>query len=111
MGLGRLQGAIVDNLAERSHLNTGQLEELKGTNSNLNGSEFDELLIGDYRVSLHQLNVAKAKAYGVAPFNVKGLDVNRGTWEILDQEFCNENRGSPCELRGKIYRCRFFESF
>ena len=50
MALGRLQGATVDNLAERSHLNTGQLEELKGTDSDLNGSEFDELLPEEYRV-------------------------------------------------------------
>ncbi|QXD33432.1 GspE/PulE family protein [Candidatus Pelagisphaera phototrophica] len=111
MALGRLQGAIVDNLAERSHLNTGQLEELKGTDSDLNGSEFDELLLGDYRVSLHQLNVAKAKAYGVAPFNVKGLDVNRGTWEILDQEFCNENGVVPVSCVGKYIVVAFSNPF
>ena len=111
MALGRLQGAIVDNLAERSHLNTGQLEELKGTDSNLNGSEFDELLLGDYSVSLHQLNVAKAKAYGVAPFNVKGLDVNRGTWEILDQEFCNENGVVPVSCVGKYIVVAFSNPF
>lgn len=111
MALGRLQGAIVDNLAERSHLNTGQLEELKGTDSDLNGSEFDELLLGDYRVSLHQLNVAKAKAYRVAPFNVKGLDVNRGTWEILDQEFCNENGVVPVSCVGKYIVVAFSNPF
>ena len=111
MALGRLQGAIVDNLAERSHLNTGQLEALKGTDSDLNGSEFDELLLGEYRVSLHQLNVAKAKAYGVAPFNVKGLDVNRGTWEILDQEFCNENGVVPVSCVGKYIVVAFSNPF
>ncbi len=111
MALGRLQGAIVDNLAERSHLNTGQLEALKGTDSDLNGSEFDELLLGEYRVSLHQLNVAKAKAYGVAPFNVKGLDVNRGTWEILDQEFCNEYGVVPVSCVGKYIVVAFSNPF
>ena len=111
MALGRLQGAILDNLAERSHLNTGQLEELKGIDSDLNGSEFDELLLGEYRVSLHQLNVAKAKAYGVAPFNVKGLDVNRGTWEILDQEFCNENGVVPVSCVGKYIVVAFSNPF
>ena len=111
MALGRLQGAIVDNLAERSYLNTGQLEALKATDSDLNGNEFDELLLGEYRLSLHQLNVAKAKAYGVAPFNVKRLDVNRGTWEILDQEFCNENGVVPVSCVGKYIVVAFSNPF
>lgn len=111
MALGRLQGSIVDNLADRSYLNSGQLEELKALDSDLNGNEFDELLLGEYRVSLHQLNVAKAKAYGVAPFNVKRLDLNRGTWEILDQEFCSENGVVPVSCVGDYIVVAFSNPF
>ena len=62
MPLGRLQGAIVDNLSWRSFLDEDQLTKLKSTESELNGRAFDELLLGEYKISLHQLNVAKASA-------------------------------------------------
>ena len=95
MPLGRLQGAIVDNLSRRSFLDQEQSETLKSTDEAFNGSAFDELLLGEYRISLHQLNVAKANAYGVTPINVKRLDINPGTWEVLDQEFCEEHGVVP----------------
>tara|TARA_B110000459_G_C16426978_1_gene410057 strand:- start:20 stop:229 length:210 start_codon:yes stop_codon:yes gene_type:complete len=66
MALGRLQAAIVDNLSDLSYLDGTQVEELRSVEAELNGSAFDEVLLGDYHISMHQLNVAKAKAYGVA---------------------------------------------
>lgn len=111
MPLGRLQGAIVDNLSRRSFLDQEQTESLKATDAELNGSAFDELLLGDYRVSLHQLNVAKANAYGVPPFNVKLLDINKGTWEILDQEFCEEHGVVPVSCVGGYISVAFSNPF
>lgn len=111
MALGRLQGAIVENLAGRSYLNEEQVGELKSVEAELNGNDFDELLLGEYRISLHQLNVAKAKAYGVAPFNVKRLSINKGTWEILDQDFCIDNGVVPVSSVGKYIVVAFSNPF
>ncbi len=100
MALGRLQASIVNNLADYSYLAADQVEEIEESEGDYNGSEFDELLLGEYRVSHHQLNLAKAKAYGVSPFNVKRLDVNKGTWELLEQSFCEKNRVVPVSVVG-----------
>lgn len=111
MALGRLQAAIVDNLSNFSYLDEEQVGELRGVNGGYSGSAFDDLLLGEYRISLHQLNVAKAKAYGVAPFNVKRLAINKGTWEILDQEFCEEHGVVPVSVVGKFITVAFSNPF
>ena len=111
MPLGRLQGAIVDNLSWRSFLDEDQLTKLKSTESELNGRAFDELLLGEYKISLHQLNVAKANAYGVPPFNVKSLEINVGTWEILDQAFCEQHGVVPVSCVGNYIVVAFSNPF
>ncbi|MEM9158390.1 MAG: GspE/PulE family protein, partial [Verrucomicrobiota bacterium] len=65
----------------------------------------------DYRISSHQLNIAKAKAYGVAPFNVKQLSVNKGTWEVLDQDFCAQNQVLPVSVVGNYIVVAFANPF
>ncbi len=92
-------------------MNTEQVDGLKSHDSELNGNEFDELLLGEFRVSLHQLNIAKAKAYGVAPFNVKRLAINKGTWEILDHDFCSENGVLPVSCVGRYIVVAFSNPF
>ena len=111
MPLGRLQGAIVDNLSWRSFLDEDQSTKLKSTESELNGRAFDELLLGEYKISLHQLNVAKANAYGVPPFNVKSLEINVGTWEILDQAFCEQHGVVPVSCVGNYIVVAFSNPF
>ena len=100
MALGRLQAAIVDNLSNYTYLDSEQVEAIKASEGEYNGSAFDELLLGEYQITNHQLNLAKAKAYGVAPFNVKRLDINKGTWEVLEQEFCEKNGVVPVSVVG-----------
>ncbi|MGY8693483.1 MAG: GspE/PulE family protein [Verrucomicrobiia bacterium] len=111
MALGRLQAAIVDNLSDLSYLNDSQVEDLRSQEAELNGSAFDEVLLGDNHISLHQLNIAKAKAYGVAPFNVKSLAINKGTWKILDQEFCEKNGVLPISVVGHFITVAFSNPF
>src|SRR5690606_6508469 len=79
-----------------------QAEELKSRKDELNGSAFDDLLLGELRISSHQLNVAKAKTYGVCPINVKRVAINKGTWEVLDQDFCTSNHVVPVSCFGKF---------
>ncbi len=95
MALGRLQAGIVDHLSSLGYLDADQTSEIKQREAELNGSSFDELLLTEYRVSDHQLNLAKAKTYGVAPINVRRVEINKGTWEVLDQEFCGKNHVVP----------------
>lgn len=100
MALGRLQAGIVDHLHELKYLDSDQSDVLKAREEELNGSAFDDLLVVDYRISQHQLNVAKAKTYGVTPINVKNVSINKGTWELLDQEFCEKNQVVPVSVYG-----------
>lgn len=111
MALGRLQAAIVDNLSELSCLEQEQVGELRAIDAGYSGNAFDEMLLGDYRISLHQLNIAKAKAYGVSPFNVKRLAINKGTWEILEQEFCEKHGVVPVSVVGKFITVAFSNPF
>ncbi len=111
MALGRLQSAIVDHLKSLSYLDDTQGEELVAIDGELNGNEFDELLLGDYQITLHQLNVAKASAYDVAPFNIKRLAINKGTWEILEQEFCEKHGVVPVSNVGNYIVVAFSNPF
>lgn len=102
MALGRLQSGIVDHLLELKYIDSDQADTIKSHNEELNGNAFDDLLLVDHSVSSHQLNVAKAKAYGVNPINIKHLSINKGTWELLDQEFCAANYVVPVSTYGKF---------
>ncbi len=101
MALGRLQAGIVDHLHELKYLDADQSTILKSREEELTGNAFDDLLLVDYRISPHQLNVAKAKTYGVTPINVKNVSINKGTWELLDQEFCEKNQVVPVSVFGR----------
>ncbi|MBK1875396.1 GspE/PulE family protein [Pelagicoccus mobilis] len=101
MALGRLQSGIVDHLHELKYLDAEQADSVKSHPDELNGNAFDDLLLVDYRISSHQLNVAKAKTYGVSPINVKNVAINKGTWELLDQEFCEKNQVVPVSTYGR----------
>ncbi len=101
MALGRLQAGIVDHLHELKYLDADQSSVLKSREEELTGNAFDDLLLVDYRISPHQLNVAKAKTYGVTPINVKNVSINKGTWELLDQEFCEKNQVVPVSVFGR----------
>jgi len=111
MALGRLQTAVVENLSEQGYLTEEVKQEVLTTESDLNGAAFDDLLQIDHKVSSHQLNVAKAKAYGVAPINVKRVKIDKGTWEYLDQEFCAKNIVLPVSSIGDFIVVAFANPF
>ncbi len=47
----------------------------------------------------------------MAPINVKRLAINKGTWEILDQEFCNEHSVVPVSCVGNYIVVAFSNPF
>lgn len=102
MALGRLQSGIIDNLLEGKYLDDDQANEIKSNGAELNGNAFDDVLLVDHRITPHQLNVAKAKTYGVSPINVKCVSINKGTWELLDQDFCAAHSVVPVTMFGKF---------
>ena len=102
MALGRLQSGIVEHLQQLSYLDNDQVEDIRNYEGELNGKAFDELLLGDYRISTHQLNVAKAKTYGVSPLNVKRVIVNDASWEFLEKEFCERHGVVPVSVVGRF---------
>jgi len=111
MPLGRLQISIVDRLGEFGYLDEDKRAELKGLDRDFSGVSFDELLASDYGVTSHQLNLAKAKAYGVAPFNVRRLAISPQTWESLDQSFCEQNQIVPVCSAGNYIVVAFANPF
>jgi len=111
MALGRLQTAVVENLFKDGYLGREDADGVISTDSDLNGEAFDDLLEVEHKITSHQLNVAKAKAYGVAPINVKRVKIDQGTWEFLDQEFCAKNVVLPVSVIGNYIVVAFANPF
>ena len=107
MGLGRLQKTIVDNLELLEYISKESASELLETETDYNGAEFDGMLAESHSVSLHQLNLAKSRAYGVPPFNVRSLMVTDETFELVDREFCVKNLVIPVSSVGHLFVVAF----
>ncbi|MCH6255535.1 Flp pilus assembly complex ATPase component TadA [Puniceicoccaceae bacterium K14] len=111
MGLGRLQKSIVNHLDNLSYLDKDKAEELLTLETDYNGVAFDELLSLEYNVSSHQLNMAKAKAFGVPPFNIRSYSVTQETFEYVDQEFCSNHLVVPVSVVGDYIVVAFANPF
>jgi type IV pilus assembly protein PilB len=77
----------------------------------LTGDELDKLLIADYQLTAFQIFVARAKAVGIAPFNVARWRVTPQTFERIPQEFCQENLVIPVGQVGETLLVAFANPF
>jgi type IV pilus assembly protein PilB len=111
MAIGRLQSAIVENLVGLSALTPENQAAIVATPKELTGDALDQLLQEEYRVDAHQLLVAKARAFGMSPFNVARLRVHKGTFEHLDLEFCQQNVVLPVSFLGDFVMVAFANPF
>jgi len=111
MPLGRLQASIVENLVKLGRLTTEQFEELVNRDGEITGDALEKLLLDDYRVEAQHLLVAKARAFGVNPFNVARLKVHKGTFAEIDQEFCERNLVLPVGKVGDYVIVAFANPF
>ncbi|MDB4384494.1 GspE/PulE family protein [Opitutaceae bacterium] len=61
----------------------------------MTGSQLDKLLVEDHGVTPFQLQVAKGKAFKLAPFNVARFQIHPGTFERVPEDFCKQNQVIP----------------
>ena len=81
MPLGRLQSSIVENLVALGKLTAAQQTEIVNTPKELTGDALEQLLRDEYQIQSQHLLVAKARAFGMSPFNIARAKVTKGTFE------------------------------
>ncbi len=95
MPLGKIQTQIVNKLEEMGRITAEQKMELAARPEDISGGALDKILQDELKVSSLQLLTAKAKALGLAPFNVSRYRTSPKTFELLTQDFCKENHVLP----------------
>ncbi|MFA6962378.1 MAG: ATPase, T2SS/T4P/T4SS family [Opitutaceae bacterium] len=111
MPLGKIQTQIVGKLVDMGRLTDEQCETLVNHPADLNGDALDKLLTEEYRVTPFQIFVARAKAVGMAPFNVARWRVSAQTFERIPQEFCQEHLVLPVGQVGETLLVAFANPF
>jgi len=111
MPLGKIQTQIVSRLLEMGRLTEEQRETLIRHPDDLNGDALDKLLIEDYKLTPFQIFVARARAVGMAPFNVARWRINPQTYERIPQEFCQEHLVLPVGQVGETLLVAFSNPF
>jgi len=111
MPLGKIQTQIVSRLLEMGRLTEEQRDALIHHPDDLNGDALDKLLIEDYKLTPFQIFVARARAVGMAPFNVARWRVNPQTYERIPQEFCQEHLVLPVGQVGETLLVAFSNPF
>lgn len=100
MALARIQASILKNLLQLGHLSRENYQVIVDTEEELSGEAVEKLLREEYRVGEFQLLVAKGRACGLAPVNVKRCIVNEHTFAKLEKDFCRENKVLPLGYAG-----------
>src|SRR5947199_7332802 len=95
MPLGKIQLQIVSKLVEMGRLDVEQRTALAAHSDDLSGDALDKLLQEQYKVTMLQCLVAKARALNLSPYNVAHYKVSPKTFERIPQDFCQENLVLP----------------
>jgi len=95
MALGKIQTKIVDALVDDARLTAEQRSSIATHPEDLTGDQLDKFLQEDFGVTEFQLQIAKGRAFKLAPFNVARFSVHAGTFERLEREFCENNNVLP----------------
>ncbi len=101
MPLGKVQQQILVKLVEMSRLSPEQAEAILATPGELTGDALDKLLQSDYRITDFQLLVSRARAHGLAPYNVQRFQVGPSTFERIPEDFCRQNLVLPVGIVGE----------
>ncbi|TVP78508.1 MAG: type II/IV secretion system protein [Puniceicoccaceae bacterium] len=100
MALARIQTAILENLLQAGHLGNSQFEAIISSGEEMSGAAIETLLGTEYKVSQYQLLIAKSRAFGLQPINIKHCLVTEGTYSKLDKDFCQKYRVLPLGFAG-----------
>jgi type IV pilus assembly protein PilB len=102
MPLGKLQFQVVQQLQTQRRITPEQLDKLANRPDEISGDYFDKLLLESHGISATQLFVAKARAYGLAPYFATKFRVAPNTYERLTAEFCQQNLCLPVGYAGDV---------
>jgi len=111
MALGKFQLQIISALEQMERLTEADHEKIASSPDELTGDALDKLLQEDYKITSLQLLVAKAKAFGLAPYHVGRYKVNASTFERVPQEFCQEHQILPVGVVGDYLVVAFANPF
>jgi len=111
MALGKVQQQIIAKLEEMDRLSSEQEETILATPGDLTGEALDKLLQDEYKITDFQLLVAKARAHGLAPFNVQRYQISPTTFERIPHDFCQQNLVLPVGLVGNYLLVVFANPF
>ena len=111
MALGKVQQQIIAKLEEMDRLSSEQEEAILGTPGDLTGEALDKLLQDEYKITDFQLLVAKARAHGLAPYNVQRYQISPTTFERIPHDFCQQNLVLPVGQVGNFLLVVFANPF
>ena len=111
MPLGKVQQQILGKLEELNLLSPEQQETILATPGDLTGEALDKLLMEEYRITDFQLLVARARAHGLAPYNVQRYQLGPTTFERIPEDFCRENLALPVGQVGDYLLVAFANPF
>jgi type IV pilus assembly protein PilB len=111
MALGKVQQQIIAKLEEMDRLSSEQEEAILATPGDLTGEALDKLLQDEYKITDFQLLVAKARAHGLAPYNVHRYQISRTTFERIPHDFCQQNLVLPVGQVGNFLLVVFANPF
>src|SRR5258708_4966841 len=76
MSLARIQASVVTHLKDLHKLSDEQASTLINSNEDLSGENLGKLLQSEYKVSDFALLTARARAFGLSPFNARGFQAD-----------------------------------
>jgi type IV pilus assembly protein PilB len=111
MPIGKVQTQILVKLEAMHRLTAEQRESIMVRPEDLTGEALEKILQDEFHVSPFQLLVAKARALGIAPYNVARYRLTSSTFERIPQEFCQQHLVLPVGQVGELLLVAFANPF
>jgi type IV pilus assembly protein PilB len=111
MPIGKVQTQILVKLEAMHRLTAEQRESIMVRPEDLTGEALEKILQDEFHISPFQLLVAKARALGIAPYNVARYRLTSSTFERIPQEFCQQHLVLPVGQVGELLLVAFANPF
>ncbi len=111
MPIGKVQTQILVKLEAMHRLTAEQRESIMVRPEDLTGEALEKILQDEFHVTPFQLLVAKARALGIAPYNVARYRLTGATFERIPQEFCQQHLVLPVGQVGELLLVAFANPF
>ncbi len=111
MPIGKVQTQILVKLEAMHRLTAEQRESIMVRPEDLTGEALEKILQDEFHVTPFQLLVAKARALGIAPYNVARYRLTSATFERIPQEFCQQHLVLPVGQVGELLLVAFANPF